>query len=54
MAQSAKKEPKRKTSPDTTNTVSNMNAGNNPGTASEITLPKTWEKLMSEINYVMG
>jgi hypothetical protein len=34
--------------------VSSMNAGNNPGTAPEMIVPKTWEKLMSEINYVMG
>jgi hypothetical protein len=31
-----------------------MNAGNNPGTASGIIVPKTWEKLMSEINHAMG
>lgn len=49
-----KKSTKRKTSPDTINTGSIMNAGNNPGTAPEISVPKTWEKLMSEINYVMG
>jgi hypothetical protein len=34
--------------------MNTMNAQNNPGTASEIIVPKTWEKLMSEINYVMG
>jgi len=34
--------------------MNTMNAGNNPGKASEIIVPKTWGKVMSEISYAMG
>jgi hypothetical protein len=34
--------------------MNTMNAGNNPGTASEVSVPKTWEKILNEINYALG